>query len=165
MSISLFDDLGHLLSHFSRLSLLRLFSQSSEVECNPKMSISSYDQLGGLFQHFSWISSLRLLGWSSEVECNPKMSISFCDDLGGLILHFSQLLLLGSLGQSSEVKCHIKNKFLIFQWLRGAFITFWLTFITQMTQPIIIAHHKWAALPGGEEKTEQNCPWVETCWM
>ena len=66
MSISLFDDLGPLLSHFSRLSLLGLLSQSSEVEHNPKMSISSYDDLGGLFSHFSQILSLRLLGWSSE---------------------------------------------------------------------------------------------------
>ena len=49
MSISLFDDLGGLLPHFGQLSLLGLLSQSSEVECNPKMSISSYDDLGGLF--------------------------------------------------------------------------------------------------------------------
>ena len=53
MSISLFDDLGGLLSHFGRLSLLRLLSQSSEVERNPKMSILSYDDLGGLFFHIS----------------------------------------------------------------------------------------------------------------
>ena len=52
MSISLFDDLGGILPHFGQLSLLRLLSQSSEVEHNPKMSISSYDDLGG-FLHIS----------------------------------------------------------------------------------------------------------------
>ena len=40
---------GTLVVHFCQLSLLRLLSQSSEVEHNPKMSISIFDDLGGLF--------------------------------------------------------------------------------------------------------------------
>ena len=129
-----------------------LLGWSSEVECNIKMSISFFDDLGGLLSHFGWLS---LLGRSSEFVHNPKMSISFFDDLGGLFLHFGHLMLLGSLGWSSEVERNIKMSFSFFLWLRGAFFTFQLTFITQMTQPIIIAYHKWAALPGGEE---DNCP-------
>ena len=35
--------------HFGWLLLLRLLSQSSEVESNPKMSIWFFDDLGGLF--------------------------------------------------------------------------------------------------------------------
>ena len=49
MSISFFDDVGGLFSHFSQLSSLRLLGQSSEVECNPKLSISFFDDLGAFF--------------------------------------------------------------------------------------------------------------------
>ena len=106
MSISFFDDLGGLLSHFGWLSLLGLLGWSPEVECNPKMSISFYWlERGGLWGsspstspadhqklnvikkwafHFlagkGWqmgFESNNVPGWSSEVEHNPKMSISF----------------------------------------------------------------------------------------
>ena len=82
MSISFFDDLGGLLSHFGWLLLLRSLGRSSEVERNPKMSILFFDDLGGLFSQFSQLSSLRSLGQSSEVERNAKPSISFFYDLG-----------------------------------------------------------------------------------
>ena len=85
MSISFFDDLGGLFSHFSQLSSLRSLSWSSQNEHNPKTNISYFDDLGGLFLHFSQLLLLRLLSWSSEVERNPKTSISFFNDLGGLL--------------------------------------------------------------------------------
>ena len=43
MSISFFDDLGGLFSHFSQLLSLRSLRQSSEVELNPKTSISLFE--------------------------------------------------------------------------------------------------------------------------
>ena len=76
--------LNPIFSHFDQILLLRLLSQSSEVEHNPKMSISFFDDLDGLFLHFGQLSLCRSLSQSSEVKSNPKMSISFFDDLGGL---------------------------------------------------------------------------------
>ena len=52
MSISLFDDLGPLLSHFGWLSLLGLLGRSSEVERNWKMNILSFQWLRGPFFTF-----------------------------------------------------------------------------------------------------------------
>ena len=43
MSISFFDDLGSLFSHFGQLSLLGLLGRSSEVEHNPKTNISFFE--------------------------------------------------------------------------------------------------------------------------
>ena len=77
MSISLFDDLGDILPHFSRLSLLRLLSQSSEVERNPKMNISSYDDLGSLFPHFSRILSLWPLADHQKLSIIQKWAFHF----------------------------------------------------------------------------------------
>ena len=51
MSISFFDELGGLFSHFGQLLSLRSLIQSSEVECNPKTNISFFEiffqSLGG----------------------------------------------------------------------------------------------------------------------
>ena len=43
MSISFFDDLGGLFSHFGQLLSLGSLIQSSEVECNPKTNISFFE--------------------------------------------------------------------------------------------------------------------------
>ena len=42
--------------HFGQLLLLRLLSQSSEVEHNTKMSISFFDDLAAIFSHFGQLS-------------------------------------------------------------------------------------------------------------
>ena len=76
-SISFFDDLGGLFSHFSQVSSVRSLSRSSEVEHNPKLSISFFNDLGGLFSHFSQLLSLRSLNRSSEVEHNQKPTFNF----------------------------------------------------------------------------------------
>ena len=51
MSISFFDDLGGLFSHFCQLSSLRSLGRSSEVDRNPKKNISFFEDffpiLGG----------------------------------------------------------------------------------------------------------------------
>ena len=83
-------------SIFFCLGGIGLLSQSSEVECNPKMNILFFDYLGGgnffIFLHFGRCSLLRSLGQSSEVEHNPKMNILFFDHLGGLFLFFCILV-------------------------------------------------------------------------
>ena len=49
MSISSYDNLGGLFSHFTQILLLQSLSWSSEIEHNPKLSISFFDDLGDLF--------------------------------------------------------------------------------------------------------------------
>ena len=74
MSISFFDDLGGLFPYFSRLLLLGLHGQSSEVESNTKTSISFFLAGEGWQMGFE---SIDQPVQSSEVERNPKTSISF----------------------------------------------------------------------------------------
>ena len=74
---------GPFFLHFGWLLLLRLLSQSSEVECIPEMSISFCDDLGGLFCILVDFHHSDCLANHQKLEHNPKTSISFFDDLKG----------------------------------------------------------------------------------
>ena len=118
MSISSYDNIGGLFSHFTQILSLQSLSWSSEIEHNPKPSISFFDDLGDLSLHFSRLLLLGSLSQSSEVKCNIKMSFSFFDDLGGLFSHFGWISSLRWLSQSSlpitnELHCQEVKKIIV----------------------------------------------------
>ena len=169
MSISFFNDLGGLLSHFGWLSLLRLLSRSPEVEHNPKPSIwlfwlercgrwgssplttlADHQTLNVIqkqaFYFSGWrgvgmgFKSINQPGWSSEVECNPKMSILMLLAGEGWQMGFKSI---NQPGQSSDVECNPKPSISFF-WMEwgGRWVLSLLTSLADHQKLNIIK--KWA---------------------